>query len=591
MTLLAGVQTDATPEPYMTMLDNRPDAVVAIDEGDADPSRALRMQVHLAPRNEKKLDRLLDALQDPSSPDYRRWLSSAEYERHFGPTQEDVDAVTRWLAAQGFNVKFASASQARIAFEGTVANARRAFRVRIAGSRDGKYFGNAGDPMVPASLAAKISHVAGLHNLDASYMNVKIPDSHNNQLDEGHFGPPDVWRYHNEQPLLDTGMNGAGQCVAVLNGSDVDQESLALFNGFMGLPPLVSGQNYDVVYPDGPPGIAPPIGTSGAEAYSEAILDIQWSHGIAPGAQIVLYAGNYPSLGTQGLVNTLIAATTDNRCAAIAISWAQCGQSKSFFRMLDKHYKRGAAQGQSIFVATGDVGVAGPTNGKRGCQVPPKPNIEENAGSPNVTAVGATMIRGAQYDEAGYVVGVGVPAEEVWYFNIQGFIQSATTGGLSKVFKRPKFQKGVQGLKGKKRAVPDICLGGGVPANPGYWTCLDFGLYRGLPAEGPSCTTSGGTSVVPPQYGGIIAIIASKIGRVGNINTTLYAMAKANVGDPAGVGIRDVTVGHNSYAPLTGYDAGPGFDLASGWGSIDITAFVNAFVAAAAPVRSDPAHP
>jgi hypothetical protein len=71
---------------------------------------------------------------------------------------------------------------------------------------------------------------------------------------------------------FDRGWTAAG-CVAVLNGSDVDQGSLTLFNDFMGLPALVLGQNYDVVYPDGPPGIAPPIDTSGAEAYSEALLD------------------------------------------------------------------------------------------------------------------------------------------------------------------------------------------------------------------------------------------------------------------------------------------------------------------------------
>ena len=39
-----------------------------------------------------------------------------------------------------------------------------------------------------------------------------------------------------------------------------------------------------------------------------------------------------------------------------------------------------------------------------------------------------------------------------------------------------------------------------------------------------------------------------------------------------------MTVGHNGYFPLTGYNAGPGYDLASGWGSLDIGTFVNAFV-------------
>jgi subtilase family serine protease len=589
----------ARADRRVPLVDNAPEAAVALArEGDAPRSKALAMQVYLAPRDGARLDRLLEAQQDPSSPRYHRWLSAAEYERRFGPTQQDVDAVRGWLVAEGFRVTFASASEARVSFEGTVATAERSFGVRIAGSRDGRHYGNVEAPRVPASLAEKITHVAGLDNLNASRMHTKIPEPFNNQLDAPHFGPPDVWTYHNSKPLLDAGLDGSGQCIAVLNGSDVDQESLAMFNTFFGLPPFTLGVNYDVVYPDGPPGIAPPPASGVSEAYSEAVLDVEWSHGIAPGAQIVLYAGNHPALGTQGLVNTLVAATTDNRCPVISISWAQCGVPKSFFHMLDNYYRRGAAQGQTIFVATGDVGVAGPTLFNRktgGCQIPAKPTIEENAASPNVTAIGATAIRGAQYDAAGLNVGVGVPAEEVWKFNIQNFLQSATTGGVSVVFKKPKFQKGIKSVKFKKRAVPDICLGGGNPAIPGFWQCLDLSLLTdGVDGE-ESCTTGGGSSIGPPQWGAVIAIILQFLergaspgtivpladgARVGNINPQLYAMAKANLGNLAAVGIRDVTVGDNGYFPLTGYNAGPGYDLASGWGSIDIATFVNAFVSA-----------
>jgi subtilase family serine protease len=594
--LLLAAAVEARAETLVPLRDNFPEAATELAlEGRAPGSKGLRMQVYLAPRNRAQLDRLLDQLQDPASPRYRRFLSAAEYEARFAPAQRDVDAVRGWLVREGFRVTHASAAEGRVAFEGTVATAERSFGVRIAGSRDGRHFGNVDAPKVPASLAGKISWVGGLDNLNASRMHTKIPEPFNNQLESPHFGPPDVWTYTNSKALLDAGMNGAGQCIAVLNGSDVDQESLAMFNQFFGLPPFTPGVNYDVVYPDGPPGIAPPL-RNVSEAYGEAILDVEWSHGTAPGAQIVLYAGNYPALQTQGLVNTLVAATTDNRCPIVSISWAQCGVPKSFFKMLDNYYKRGAAQGQTIFVATGDVGVAGPTLFNRrtgGCQVPTKPTIEENAGSPNVTAVGATEIRGAVYDAAGLNTGVGTPAEQVWYFNIQNLIQSASTGGVSVVFRRPKFQKGIKSAKLKKRGVPDICLGGGNPAFPGYWECLDLGLLAGQGAKGPTCTTGGGTSIVPPQWSGIIAIIlqslsggtqANALGplaagaRVGNINPKLYALAKANLANLAAAGIRDVTVGHNSYAPLTGFNAGPGYDLASGWGSIDVGAFVNAFL-------------
>ena len=582
--LLAATTTPACAGDFVPLVDNHSGAAAEMAaEGNAVGSRLLRMQMYLAPRNQAKLNRLLAKQQDPSAPEYHRWLSPTEYERRFGPTQGDVDDVTHWLKRKGFSVTFASASQERVAFEGEVATVQGAFRVKIAGSRDHAYFANTSDPLVPSSLAPKISYIAGLDNLNATTMHTKITDPNNNGGVEGnHFGPTDVWIYHNEKPLLDAGCDGRGQCIAALEGSDVDQASLADFNTVFGLPQFTLGDNYDVVYPDGPPGIAPPIGNSPAHAYSEALVDIEYAHGLAPAAQIVLYAGDYPNLRTQGLVDTLKAATADNRCGIITISWAQCGKPKSFFRMLDASYRRGAAQGQSILVATGDVGVAAPTLFDRrtgGCQRPPRPGIEENAGSPNVTAVGATEIRGAHYDADGNNTGVGDPAEEVWYFSIQNFIQEASTGGVSVIFKKPRYQRGINSVKFRKRAVPDICLGGGTFAFPGFWECLDFGLYQDGISSGPNCTVGGGTSVAAPQWAGVLACVQQRKGRrVGNINPQLYAMAKANLGNLAAVGIRDVTVGNNGYFPLTGYDAGPGYDLASGWGSVDIAQFVDAFI-------------
>jgi subtilase family serine protease len=571
----------------VALSDNHSEAALALAaEGDAPRGRVLRMEAYLAPRHRARLERLLEEQQDPGSPEYHRWLSAAEWEARFGPTAADVAEVTRWLTAGGFRVTFASAREGRIAFESRVATAENAFRVRIAGSRDGRWFANLSDPQVPAHLAPLISHIAGLDNLSATRMHTLLAPPNNNGLDTAHFGPPDVWTYYDERALLDAGSDGRGQCIAALEGSDVDDASLANFDTVFALPPLTLGQNYDKVFPDGPPGIQPP-GQHGAQAYSEALVDLEYAHGLAPGAEIVLYAGDFPSLGTQGLVDTLRAATADNRCAVITISWAQCGQPKSFFRMLDDSYARGAAQGQSIFVATGDVGVAGPTLFNRrtgGCDVPKKPTIEENAGSPNVTAIGATQIGiptdppvRPDYDTAGNDVGVGTPPEQVWFYDIQHFLKGASTGGLSKVFKRPKFQRGV--VKGKKRGVPDICLGGGTFSFPGFWECLDFGLYNTGIATGSTCTVGGGTSVAAPQWAAVIAILVQKLGtRAGNINPKLYALAKANLANLAAVGIRDVTVGHNSYSPLTGFNAGPGYDLASGWGSIDVGAFVNAFL-------------
>ena len=95
-------------------------------------------------------------------------------------------------------------------------------------------------------------------------------------------------------------------------------------------------------------------------------------------------------------------------------------------------------------------------------------------------------------------------------------------------------------------------------------------------------TTTGGTSIVPPQYAAIFAIInqktAAPMGQ-GLINPKLYEMAEKNKANLSKVGILDITTGNNSYSPVKGYAAKKGFDVASGWGAIDFTNFVNAFAA------------
>jgi subtilase family serine protease len=270
-----------------------------------------------------------------------------------------------------------------------------------------------------------------------------------------------------------------------------------------------------------------------------------------------------------------------------------------------------AAEGQSIFVATGDVGTAASKLGS--CLVPPKPasaNIEENAGSPHVTAVGASMFQ-ATYDSNGNVTSTLANTKQTpWDFSrkspkltiLQAF--GATTGGYSKIFPLPIWQKGVAGIAGKFRAVPDLVLGGGnlggqetisekgntlkftgsIAPSPNFWECFDAGLANGGAALGYECATTGGTSIVPPQYAGLLAIIVQKSAkRQGLINPQLYAMAQANLKNPAAVGLVDITTGNDAYPPVAGKAAKKNYDLASGWGSVDMTNFVNSFISFVPP--------
>jgi subtilase family serine protease len=87
-----------------------------------------------------------------------------------------------------------------------------------------------------------------------------------------------------------------------------------------------------------------------------------------------------------------------------------------------------------------------------------------------------------------------------------------------------------------------------------------------------------GTSEASPLFAGIVAMADQVAGhRLGLINTRLYHLKD---------GVVDVTQGNNTLGPFTnsdgktytvvGYNAGPGYDLASGLGTVDAAKFVPA---------------
>ena len=141
-------------------------------------------------------------------------------------------------------------------------------------------------------------------------------------------------------------------------------------------------------------------------------------------------------------------------------------------------------------------------------------------------------------------------------------------GGVSGVFPRPGYQSLVTKEVGKKRGTPDISMSAAVDG--GAW------VYYSFVTPASPWHIFGGTSEASPIFSGIVAL-ADQVAhhRLGLLNPGLYLMGalSQHVG---GTGIVDVTSGNNSFAGVTGFDAGTGYDLASGWGTIDAAKFVPA---------------
>ena len=126
------------------------------------------------------------------------------------------------------------------------------------------------------------------------------------------------------------------------------------------------------------------------------------------------------------------------------------------------------------------------------------------------------------------------------------------------------------------RAIPDIAMIAS-PDFPGVFVFDDSDCIRGSGCgnDVPKFTIIGGTSLSAPIWTGISKLIVQKTGsRLGNMDTQIYNLASAN---QSGNGFRDVTTGNNNFNGVTGFVAVPGYDEATGWGTVDINNFVSVF--------------
>jgi kumamolisin len=540
-------------EATATLEGNHPDEAAEIAESAAAPNRPLAMRLTMAIRNRAELDRMLADQQDPASPEYHHWLTPDEFTNRFGPTDADIAKVTRWLTRKGFAVQSADARTRVVNFTGTVAAAEAAFGVKIAATSDASMFANITDPVVPADVAPLVESIRGLDNLLHSAPAIhrtpmpapdaSAPDARINGKTA--FGPNDLHTFYDQPADFD----GTGtDCIAIIEDSDFNRSGADAFNTDFGLPPF-SGANFEVVLPNG---TNPGINSDG----DETMVDVNYSHAMAPGAPIRVYIGD-PAHSNSPLPDAIARAVTDNACAAITVSFSFCGASKNFFKAEDSRFAQAASQGQAVFVATGDIGAAALIVDRKHQRCAPgtKRGVNELAASPHASAIGGTEFT-PNLDSNGD--DVGSVSESTWNDGA-----GATGGGKSKIFKKPAFQSGLF-KKDKKRDLPDVSFGAS-PNSPGF--------FFGDPAT--ESVLIGGTSIGAPAWAGISELLSQRNGtRIGNLNIRLYQLGVMGGTN----GIRDVTSGDNGFHGVPGFSALTGFDKATGWGTVDIGVFVPAFV-------------
>ncbi len=592
----AAAQTSATSTVVLS--GNHPEEVGSLlPVGHADASARLNMEVTLALHDRAALDKLLRDQQNPLSPYYHQWLTPAQFNARFGPSQHDLDAVAQWLTSQGFKVTASDAARRAVRFSGTVADAEHAFATTIMKFGDGTSYSNVTDPLIPSAFSGVIGAVGGLDNflhsiaLARPSLNSEITVAASTMnppalLDAGpplslsadgaaaappdvtiggitSFGPSDFRSFYSENSLISGGITGAGgDCLATVGDSDYTPGAVSLFNTTFSLP---ASSITTVLADDTNPGV------TGNEI--EALLDLEWSHAVAPGAPTRYYLGDDLNSSPKGsIVDAIERAVDDNLCGVISVSFSLCGGSMAFYTgVVSPIYAQMASQGQSIFISSGDQGAAGVISSAGHCAFGTSRNINELGGDANTTQVGGTGFM-PNYDPSGN--NVNHVAESVWNDSVAHLGGGATGGGASVFYAKPAYQKGPGVPNDGKRDVPDIALIAS-PYEPGVF----WGGTSGGSTAIDCCL--GGTSLSAPAWAGIAKLIAQLSGgRPGPLNPRIYTMANAG---QATSGYRDVTTGNNDFNGVVGFNAGPGFDLTTGWGTVDIATFANAYVSPPSP--------
>jgi subtilase family serine protease len=305
----------------------------------------------------------------------------------------------------------------------------------------------------------------------------------------------------------------------------------------------------------------------------ETTLDVEYSHSIAPGAKIVLAetpvaetegVTGFPEMmnAEQSLINHGIGDVITQSFGATENTFPGFG-SGNFSSLLDLRYafKDAFAHNVTVLASSGDEGA---TNDEAdGSTLYPMPVNSWPSSDPLVTSVGGSQLNLNQ-------AGDKISPDVVWN---DGF--GAGGGGKSAVFPRPLYQIGVTKEVGKSRGTPDISMSAAV--NGGAWVYMSFAGIETPGVSDPGWYIFGGTSEASPIFSGIVALASQVAGhRLGLINPALYALGALSQHGVGRTGIVDITSGNNSFGGVTGFNAGPGYDLASGWGTIDAAKFVPA---------------
>ena len=520
--------------------------------GQLPPDQTMTLDVVLPLRDPAGLNAFLKVLYDPSSPSYRQFLSVPEFTARFGPTEENYDAVVRYLKSYGFEVTGGTRDGMDVLIKGPVSAVEAAFRVSMRTyqhpTEDRTFYAPDREPTTGLSFA--LWHVSGLDNYSIPHpLYVKRSDyaqAHGINAEDvvSHAttgsGPSASFLGSDMRAAYygGTALTGAGQNLGLFEFLGTDLADLTTYYKNVG---QTNNVPITLLSTDGTSTSCVDTRAGGDCDDTEQTLDMTQALGMAPGlSSLVMYIGS---------VDTAIisAMTTHNPLpTTIGCSWGWTPADPS---TLNPYFQKMAAQGQNFFAASGDSSTWSASN-----EAWPADNafIVSVGGTDLVTASagGAWKSETAWVDSGGGISPDSIPIPS-WQ-QLSGVINSTNKGSTT------------------LRNGPDVAAN----ANFTFYVCADQ----------TTCTANefGGTSFATPMWAGYVALVNQQLANegdptIGFINPTIYAQ---NITSSYATGFHDITSGTSG-----SFSAEVGYDLVTGWGSPNGVGLINAL----APTSTSPA--
>ena len=560
MTLVGAMSADAAG--LQAVRSHRPAEVSRLTPlGHLDNAQHLNLAIGLPLRNQAELNVLLSQLSNPSSPNFRHYLTSAQFTERFGPTEKDYQEVIDFVKAQGLNVTATHPNRTILDAEGSVPAIEKAFHITMLSYQHPvearKFYAPNTEPSVDLSIP--ILGISGLNNYSLPKPRYKIssysgkpavasptsmtPATGNPSPNTGGTGPSSNFMGKDFRAAYAPGvaLTGTGQTVGLLQFDGYTTSDITYYETKAGISPQVPLTN---VLLDGFDGT--PTGTGGEV---EVSLDIEMSMSMAPGlAGIIVYEAG-PNGNWYDILNRM---ANDNLAKQLSCSWyIPNGTADS---VADQIFAQMAAQGQTFFSASGD------SDAFTGL-------IPFPGDTPYITEVGGTTLSTVS-------AGGAYSSETVW--NWGGGTGSG--GGISTQYAIPTWQQGISMTSNlgstTMRNVPDVAM------------TADNVYVR---ADGVDQTGIGGTSCAAPLWAGFTALVnqqsfANTGTTVGFINPAVYSMGKGVNYTSA---FHDTTAGNNfSSSSPAKFPAATGYDLCTGWGSPMGAGMINSLAGSAIPAIS-----